>query len=171
MKKFLAILVAIIAMVVFAYETQLNLLDYESISYKVTVEDKSAIVSLQFNKLKTGGYEAVYSVRFQVEDEFDYESFAIPYLYLMLSYIYNPSFLPFLQMVDLENPSTINLYGMKIVYERDEKVGKYTGKRFSFYSGDQKLFSWVASKQVELVLKFEIPDQNYVAELIEFKKR
>jgi hypothetical protein len=92
-------------------------------------------------------------------------------MYLMIAYVYNPAFLPFFQMIDLDNPSSVNLYGVKIIYEKDEKVGKYTGRRFSYYANDQKLFSWVVAKQIELPIKFEIPEQGYVAELVEFRKR
>ena len=170
MKRLTFALMVLMVVASFA-QTQLNLLDYELITYKVSVEGRTAFVSLQFNPMKGGAYQAVYTVTFTVEDELDYEAFAVPYMYLMMSYIYNPAFLPFLGMIDLDNPSTVNFYGIKIVYEKDEKVGKYTGKRFSLYSSDQKLFTWVASKQIELPLKFEIPEQGYVAELVEFRKR
>jgi len=170
MKRLIFALMVLMVVASFA-QTQLNLLDYELITYKVSVEGRTAFVSLQFNPMKGGAYQAVYTVTFTVEDELDYEAFAVPYMYLMMSYIYNPAFLPFLGMIDLDNPSTVNFYGIKIVYEKDEKVGKYTGKRFSLYSSDQKLFTWVASKQIELPLKFEIPEQGYVAELVEFRKR
>lgn len=171
MKKFVVLSVLMLVVVALAYETQVNFLNYELIVYKVTVNGRTATVLLQFDELKTGGYEVTYSVKFNIEDEFDYEAFALPYIYTMLNYAYNPAFLQFLQMVDLERPSTLSFYGIKIVYEKDEKVGKYAGKRFSFYSNDQKLFSWVASKDIDLILKFELPDQNYVAELVDFKKR
>lgn len=171
MKKFSLILVLILTVITFAYKAQVNFLDYEFITYKVTVGEQTAIVSLQFDELKQGGYEVTYSVKFTVEGEFDYEAFALPYIYTMLTYAYNPGFVQFLQMVDLDRPSTLNFYGMKIVYEKDEKVGKYTGKRFSFYSNDEKLFSWVASKDIDLILKIEVPSEEYVAELMDFRKR
>ncbi|WP_448522527.1 hypothetical protein [Pseudothermotoga sp.] len=166
----LALMVLMVASIVVPQQ-RVNLLNYELITYKVSVEGRTALVSLQFKPTVGGAYQAVYTVSFTVEDDLDYEAFAVPYMYLMMSYIYNPAFLPFFQMIDLDNPSTVNLYGMKIVYEKDEKVGKYIGRRFSYYAGDQKLFSWVASKQIELPLKFEIPEQGYVAELVEFRKR
>jgi len=171
MKRLIFALMVLMVATTFVSQQQVNLLDYELITYKVSVEGRTAFVSLQFNPMRGGAYQAVYTVTFTVEDELDYEAFAVPYMYLMMSYIYNPAFLPFLGMIDLDNPSTVNLYGIKIVYEKDEKVGKYTGKRFSLYSSDQKLFTWVASKQIELPLKFEIPEQGYVAELVEFRKR
>lgn len=171
MKKFVVLSALLFIVVALAYETQVNFLNYQFITYRVSVDERTATVLLQFDKLKQGGYEVTYSVKFTVEDEFDYEAFALPYIYTMLSYAYNPAFLQFLQMVDLDRPSTLNFYGMKIVYEKDERVGKYTGRRFSFYSNDQKLFSWVASKEIDLILKFELPDQGYVAELVDFQKR
>ncbi|WP_448521637.1 hypothetical protein [Pseudothermotoga sp.] len=171
MKRLIFVLMVLMVVSTLVSQQQVNLLDYELITYKVTMESRTAFVSLQFNPMKDGKYQAVYTVTFTVEDELDYEAFAVPYMYLMMAYVYNPAFLPFFQMIDLDKPSTVNLYGMKIVYEKDEKVGKYTGRRFSYYAGDQKLFSWVASKQIELPLKFEIPEQGYVAELVEFRKR
>ncbi|KAF2957718.1 hypothetical protein AS159_08680 [Thermotoga sp. Ku-13t] len=171
MKKFVVLSVLMLIVIVLAYETQVNFLDYEFIIYRVTVNGRTATVLLQFDELKKGGYEVTYSVKFNIEDEFDYEAFALPYIYTMLSYAYNPAFLQFLQMVDLERPSTLSFYGIKIVYEKDEKVGNYTGRRFSFYSNDQKLFSWVASKDIDLILKIEVPSEEYVAELMDFRKR
>ncbi|HBT39664.1 MAG: Uncharacterized protein XD58_2051 [Thermotoga sp. 50_1627] len=171
MKRLILVLTLLVTTAILVQaQAEVNLLDYELITYRVSMEDKTALVSLQFNQTKDG-YEAIYTVRFTFEDEFDYEAFAVPYMYLMMSYIYNPAFLPFLQMIDLDSPTTVNLYGMKIVYEKDEKVGKYTGRRFSFYSNDEKIFSWVATKQIELPLKFEIPEQGYVAELVEIRRR
>ncbi|AJC74826.1 hypothetical protein AJ81_07435 [Pseudothermotoga hypogea DSM 11164 = NBRC 106472] len=171
MKRLIFALMVLMVASIVVSQHQLNLLDYELVVYRVSVEDRTALISLQISETNTGGYEVIYTVKFSVIDELDYEVFAVPYMYLMMSYIYNPAFLPFLGMIDLDNPSTVNLYGIKIVYEKDEKVGKYTGKRFSLYSSDQKLFTWVASKQIELPLKFEIPEQGYVAELVEFRKR
>ncbi|MEN3009223.1 hypothetical protein [Pseudothermotoga sp.] len=169
MKKFVTVLFLALITMVLAFQPNVNLLSYKSITYRVTIEGKTALTTLQIEKGKEG-YDITYIVKFTVQEDFEYNVFALPYIYLMFSYIYNPGFLPFFQMIDIDNPTTVNIYGMKIVYEKDEKVGKYVGKRFSFYTNDQKLFSFVASKQVELVLKLEIPDQKYVAELVDFRK-
>jgi hypothetical protein len=171
MKRLILVLPVLMVASIFVSQQQVNLLNHELITYKVTMESRTAFVSLQFNPLKGGAYQAVYTVSFTVEGELDYEAFAVPYMYLMIAYVYNPAFLPFFQMIDLDNPSSVNLYGVKIIYEKDEKVGKYTGRRFSYYANDQKLFSWVVAKQIELPIKFEIPEQGYVAELVEFRKR
>jgi len=169
MKKLIVVLSLALVIVAMAYQPTVNLLDYKSITYKVSIEDKTALATLQIDKTKSG-YDVSYTVKFSVEEELEYDLFSLPYMYLMFSYVYNPGFQPFFQMIDIDNPTTVNMYGMKIVYEKDEKVGKYTGKRFSYYANDQKIFSWVVSKQVELVLKFEIPEQKYSAELVDFRK-
>jgi len=169
MRIFLVVVLMVLTAVVLAQREPVNLLDYKFITYRVTFEGRSALTVLQVEK-KAEGYEVNYTVKFTVQDEIDYEYFSAPYLYIMLSYMNNPGFLPFFQMVDIDKPATVSVYGAKIVYEGDERVGKYTGKRFSLYTDNQKVFSWVMGKDTELVLKFEVTDQDYSVELVDFRK-
>lgn len=169
MRTFLVVSLIALAVVALAQREPVNLLDYKSITYKVNFEGRSTLTMLQVEK-KAGGYEVSYTVKFTVQDEIDYEYFSAPYLYIMLSYMNNPDFLPFFQAIDVDRPATVSVYGAKIVYEGDERVGKYTGKRFSLYTDNQKVFSWVMGKDAELVLKFEVTDQDYSVELVNFRK-
>ncbi len=171
-KKVLLGIILTLSVCLFAYEATLNLLNFKSFTYKVITEDREIMAGFTSEKTKNG-YEVTHWSKFVVPEgeEMDYDYFATSYLAAIFTFVYNPAYTSFFGMIDLDNPTTLNMYGIKIVYEGEEKVGKYVGKKFTYYVNEKPLITWVISKQVPLVLKSIIHESNYKFELVDFQKR
>lgn len=156
----------------FAFDATVNLLDFKSFTYKVITEDGEILAGFTSEKTKKG-YEVTYWSKFTVpsDEEFSYEYFATSYLASVFTFVYNPAYMGFFGMIDLDNPTTLDMYGIKIAYEGEEKVGKYVGKKFTYYVDGKPTITWVVNKEVPLVLKSVIHENNYTLELVDFQKR
>lgn len=172
MKKIFLGIILVLSVYLFAYEATLNLLDFKSFTYKVITENQEILAGFSSEKTKNG-YEVTHWSKFIVpeDEELNYDYFATSYLAAVFTFVYNPAYTSFFGMIDIDNPTTLNMYGIKIVYEGEEKVGKYVGKRFTYYVNEKPLLTWVINKQVPLVLKSIIHETNYTFELVDFQTR
>lgn len=171
-KKLLVVAILIFCSCLFAYEANLNLLDFKSFTYKVITENQEILAGFTSEKTKDG-YEVTHWSKFIVPqgEELNYDYFATSYLAAVFTFVYNPAYVSFFEMIDVDNPTTLNMYGIKIAYEGEEKVGNYAGKRFTYYVNDKPLITWVINKQVPLVLKSIVHEAGYTFELVDFQKR
>ncbi|ABV34393.1 MULTISPECIES: hypothetical protein [Pseudothermotoga] len=171
MKKAILILLVLLSITLLGYEAEMNFLNYRSIIYRIVSDEEMILTGFETKRIN-GKYEVTQWTKFTVDEGQDvtFEQVAASYLAIAFGYIYNPAFQPFFQMIDLDNPTTLNMYNIKIVYEGDEKVAGYVGRKFSYYVDDELQMTWVVSKQIELVLKVIIPTENYTVELVSFEK-
>ncbi len=171
-KKTLTGIILAVCVCLFAYEATLNLLNFKSFTYKVFTQGQEILVGFTSDKTKDG-YEITHWSKFAVkqDEELSYDYFATSYLSAVFAFAYNPAYTSFFGMIDLDNPTTMNMYGIKITYDGEEKVGKYTGKKFTYFVDDKPLMSWVVNKQVPLVLKSTIYEADYTFELVDFQTR
>ncbi|MGJ8453976.1 hypothetical protein ACSFC1_01555 [Pseudothermotoga sp. U03pept] len=173
MRKLLLWLFIGISVFLFAAQETLNLSDFKFFTYKVITEDGQEILAGFTSEKIKNSYEITHWSKFTVpeDEELSYDYFATSYLAALFTFVYNPAYMSFFGMIDVDNPTTLNMYGVKIAYEGEEKVGKYQGKKFTYYVNDKPLISWVINKNVPLVLKSIIHESGYTFELVDFQKR
>jgi hypothetical protein len=82
----------------------------------------------------------------------------------------NPIFNAALEMVDINNPTALNYFGMQLKYDGMETVGKWTGKKFTLYAGGGPMMSWVINEQLQMSIKTVYYEENLTMELISFSK-
>jgi len=153
--------------------TSFDIRKFEYLEYKINYEDQTFYYKISLDK-KGDKYEVTTSVKFNVPsdtEELTFENIAGSTYASYILYFFNPTYEEFLNLVNLQNPETLEMYGIVIKYEGTEKVGKYQGEKFTLIIEDQPQITWVISKSLEMFLKIELPQGNISMELVGFKKR
>jgi|GEM_PF-320357 len=174
MRKVLLWLLVSLSVCLFAANVTVKLTDFKSFTYKIITEDKQEVLAGVTCEKTKQGYEVTHWSKFIVpsdKEELTYDYFATSYLAALFAFVYNPAYVSFFGMIDVDNPTTLSMYGLRIAYEGEEKIGRYVGKRFTYYASDKPVITWVLSKDVPLVLKSIIHESGYTFELVDFQKR
>ncbi|HEW92877.1 MAG TPA: hypothetical protein ENF81_10135 [Thermotogaceae bacterium] len=173
-KFFLLLLLSIILTFTCLYSQNplLEIKKFKYLDYKINYEDKIFYYKISVDK-KGDKYEITTATRFSIPEgeELTLDNIAQSTYAGLIVYFFNPAYEEFLNLVDIQNPKTLEMYGIKIKYEGSEKVGKYWGEKFTLITNDQPQITWIISKTLKMILKIEIPQNNTSMELVDFKRR
>ncbi len=169
MKKLFLILLVCAVSTFFAYRFETNLFAFKSLTYKITTPDQTFYAGVEIKESK-GNYEVTYWTRFNTkEEEASLAQIMIPHWWTFMATSF--AYAGILEMANLESSVPLNYGNMKIVVEGEEKVGKYKGKRYTFYMDNSPVVSWVINKDVPLALKTILINEKIVIELEDFQLR
>lgn len=166
------IVIALVASYLYAEDMLLDLENFKSLSYRVSYENQSFYYLISIDK-EANGYEVTTSTKFFVPKGSGLtmdDVIQSTYAGIMMNF-FNPAYEQFLKFINIQNPGTLEMYGVKIEYGGRVRVGKYFGEKFTFITEGSPQIVWVISKDLKMILKVEIPPSNMSMELVDFKKR
>jgi len=145
---------------------------FKSLDYKITIKTQTFNYGILIDK-KGKNYEITTYTKYSVsEDEkITIEDLTTSIYAGIIVQFFNPAYEEFLNFIDLQNPITKELYGMKIEYEGQEKVGKYSGEKFTLVINGEPEVTWVINKDLKMVIKIVLHQSNTIMELVDFKRR
>ncbi|MDI3472073.1 MAG: hypothetical protein PWQ48_354 [Thermotogaceae bacterium] len=172
-KKIFLLIVFLLISIGYLYSNALfDIRTFEYIEYKVNYENQ--IFYYRISLIKKGSeYEVTTSTRFSIPggtEELTLDDIAGSTYASYILYFFNPAYEEFLNLVNLQNPETLEMYGIVVKYEGTEKVGKYQGEKFTLIINDEPQITWIISKNLKMLLKVELPQGDVSMELVDFKK-